>query len=326
MSLFDWFRQRARSSGPQSPAINVRTGTVNVQYHAPENAGEIAEAVADKLRMREAFTRDLNSQIHGIFAIISLSEPITEEYSTRISSVIQISNSLNKDRASLFFGFRPDDEQWVEIPGNKTIVMHGVRSTIWTFPRQSDQNTKVEIVDNFLVYRFDQLDRLEAGCLMESPFRTIRDLDYATVMLKATGSLIERITLITLIVNDYIIFELSQSDIVGWIPPPPPLVAQIVQGTIDHQTGKLHDKEAVTTVPMNPNFMMPETYWEIPFYIAAIAPRRASGTPPLNNAASINFADSEIRVHRLTSGPFIHRAGNGSLMVMPGEHGWLPRK
>jgi hypothetical protein len=288
------------------------------------SASEIADTVAEKLRLREAFTRELSSPIQAIHVIIHLSDPTTPDETTRMAGVLELI-PLNEEENMLFFGFRPGVEEWRTILGNEIIKYNGVRSMVWSFPRNSNQDTTAHVVDNYLIYRFDFLDGLEAGATMVTPFKTIADVDHATVLFKATPPLVERLNRISVVINDFVVFELKRLDIVNWQHPAPPMNAQIRHMEIDPSTGKIKSQEIVKTIPMNPNLNMPEMFWEIPFFTALTAPNVARAAPPLNSTTSINFSAFEVRQYQLRGSIFVHKAGSGSAMIMPGERGLLPR-
>jgi hypothetical protein len=85
------------------------------------------------------------------------------------------------------------------------------------------------------------VDRLEAGAILTTgPFVKLGELDHAAIQVKATKSIISYIEDITLVINDYVIFELTKADLTKWNPPLPPMNFQIVHGKMD-SSGKLSD-------------------------------------------------------------------------------------
>lgn len=314
--LYLWGVRKALGA-PEEPATTSRM----------PSASEIATAFADKTRVREQFAREMDKPVVGMYMVISLVKPLPVERIMGIAGVVAVIDRINAERPQISFGFHPDVEEWTEIPGNKKISMPGVRSEIWTAPGTFTPDTKINVTDNLLAYRFTSLDRIEAGAIMATPFTKVGELDRAAVMVKATRDLIEYIQTITLIVNDYVVFELDRTAISGWSPPPPPMMGQVVHGTLDSVTGKMTDRQVVKSVPLDPNFMLPPDFKQIPFFTALIAPGRSQAPPPMNNTASVDLADFPVRIHRVmgkaTGGD---KAGNRSFTILPGEQGWLPKE
>jgi hypothetical protein len=227
----------------------------------------------------------------------------------------------------LYFGFRPDSQKVTIIPGNVEGQTPGFRSIVWTFPRLSDRNTKATRIDNLFVYRFDYLDRLEAGARMATPFDNIRDIDHARILVMATEHLARNISSINIIVNDFVISELGAKDIAGWAFPTPTMPVQMVRGRIDPATGQMVQREVKSLPPINLNtFNLDDEMKSYSMLTANISSARvASSVAPM--WATLDFANMEVRALRASSAGLGPRAaGNASMTILPGEHGWLPKE
>lgn len=290
------------------------------------NATEIANAVVEKTKIRNLFAREMKKPVMGMYAIISLSKPLTVDRLSDIAGVIEIVDTLDENRPCLFLGVRPDMQEWTEIPGNRKILMNGIRSEVWTFSRQSKPETKPLIIDSFFAYSFDFIDRLEVGAMMDTPFKTVGQLDHAVVLFRSSRGLLDYIDRVTLVVNDYVVFEIKKADIINWSIPSPPMIGKVVYGRVDESSGKLVDQKIVKTMPLDPNFMMPNGFREVPFFTAFFSSSRAQNPPPMNNATVINMVDTNIRIQHIMGGLFLHHAGNGDMTILPGQHGWLPKE
>jgi hypothetical protein len=291
-------------------------------------ASAIATAVIEKTSVRVALSRELDKPIIGLYAIVSLSKPLAEDQLADIAGVVEIFDSINEDRPGLYLGLRPDVDEWTEIPGNKKILMRGIRSEIWTHPRTSTQTTRSEIIDSFFVYRFKSLDRLEIGAApMPTLFGMVGRLDHASVVFRASRKLIDYFDRLTIVANDFVVLEIKRADIIGWQPPPPPIISRLTSGRLDSKSGIVSGQELIKAEAFDPNFMLPEGFKQFSFGTALFSSTRATAAPPMNIKTSIKLSDSQIRMHRIMGGGvFPHRPGRGSMMILPGEHGWLPKE
>lgn len=287
-------------------------------------AEEIAAAVAEKTRIRDSFSREMDRPINSMYVILYLSRHLTPDAVIGIAGAIEIFDAPDEHKPGLFFGFRPGTQDWTEIPGNRKTILKGIRSEVWTFPRTSDANTKASILDNFLACRFDYLDRLEAGAAsMKLPFQTVGGLDRAAILFKGSRQLIDLFSSIRIVVNDFVILEIDRKDIVNWSAPPPPMTGRVIRGEIDPNTGQIKSQEIVKETPLILNNEMPDGFRDFSYFTALFVPDRAQKPAPLNNTVAVNLAEAKIEIHRVTNGRLPSQ--DGSMWILPGQHGWLPR-
>lgn len=110
----------------------------------------------------------------------------------------------------------------------------------------------------------------------------------------ATQPISNAIEKITLVVNDYVVFEITRTDIVRWSPSPP--VLELLEDFKGYQ-----------------------------LFIASVS-RKFAQMPILDQSAVLRFSDTKVRVYRIMGGILPHRAGRGQTMMVPfGERGWLRR-
>lgn len=289
-------------------------------------ASAIANAVIEKTSVRTSLLRELDKPIVGIYAVVSLSKPVAEDQLADIAGVVEIYDAINEDRPGLYLGLRPDAAEWTEIPGDRKIRMPGMRSEIWTLPRTSTQTTKPKILDSLLVYRFKFLDRLEVGAAqIVTPFETVGQLDRASIVFKTSRGLIDCFDKLTVVVNDFVILEIKRADIINWQPPSPPMVTVLTSGRLDPITGKVTGEKLIESQVVNPNVTLTDGFKKIPFWTALFSPTRATANPLMNMMTSIKLSDSQVKMHYIMGGAFLHRAGREERMILPGEHGWLPK-
>jgi hypothetical protein len=306
----------ATRDGKTLQEISERLNKLLKEFQDPPTSSEIAAAIANKTRTRELFARELDKPIFGMYLIVSLSKPLAQDKLSGIAGLGEIFDVLDEGRPSLCFGFRPDAQEMTQMPGNKKIVLNGIRSEVWSFPRVAMPDAKVSMIDSLLVFRFDFLNRLEVGAVMETPFKSVGQLDHAAVHFSATRPLLDYLDRITLVVNDYVVFQATKADI-SWSPPYPPMTFGVFNIQTDPSTGRIINQETVKTVPLDPNHGLGEGFREFQFFHAHFSPGRTA----------IDLTETEISVHRVVDGLFmVHRAGNGSMTILPGQHGWLPEK
>ncbi len=317
----------------EHPPVSLITqkpkGTASTSIPPPEtqkipSADEIASAIAGKSRVQDQFLSTLSQPVTGIYAVLTLSSPVTGDDLNKLAFVVQMTDRGPNKAPTLLFGARPDKHEWTKIPGNEKIYEQGMRCEVWTFPSQSKQEDQPTIIDNFLVFRIEKLNRLEAGAIMASPFSAVKNVDNALVLIKASPLAAHLFEKLSIIVNDYVVFEVTKEDIVSWSPPAPTFKPQIVHGHLDSTTGILTPKEVkeLPIVNIN-NFMFPDNFKDIPFYTAHFSPKIACMPNFANNSTYINLAQFDVRIHRMNKG-WPHKAGTGSMTITPGQEGWLP--
>jgi hypothetical protein len=313
------------SRSPSQPTPHEATGepVVQVARHVP-TAQEIATAVAEETRVRDLFSREVDKPIISMYVILSLSNHLTPDAVSGIAGAFEIFDGRDENKPGLHFGFRPGAQESTEIPGNKKTTLNGIRSEVWTFPRTSDANTMASILDNFLVCRFDYLDRLEAGVAsMKLPFQTVGELDRAVMLFKSSRQLIDYFSRIRIVVNDFVISELDRKDIINWSAPPPVMIGRVTRGEIDPNTGQIKNQEIVKETPISLKHEMPDGFRDFPYFMALFTPDRAQKPAPMNNTIAINLAQTKIEIHRVTNGRL--PSLEGSMWILPGQHGWLPQ-
>jgi hypothetical protein len=168
------------------------------------------------------------------------------------------------------------------------------------------------------------MDRLEVGAIVSNtPFSKVGELDHAVVQIKATRSILKSIDKLTLVVNDYVVFEIKKSDIAKWYSPMPPMGFQVTQGHMDPSSGKLSSQTTVASGHMAANPGMPDDFKKYSFFAASFSPKFAM--PPFDQLANLKLADADVRIHHIL-GIGMHKAGKGEQMVMVGQLGWLPKE
>jgi hypothetical protein len=218
--------QRSVSTSSVSAGLQDANSTTNKAHSAVKDANiptaeEIANAVAHKTRLRDLFSRDIDKEVVGTYVVFSLNRLATSDDLKGVAGVVHGADFLDKDRPTLSFGVHYDSEEWgvgpTPLSTTKTLVA-GMRCETWTLPRTMTPDTKPMMLDDLFVFRFDSLtlDRLEAGSTMqECPFKRISDFANAGVRVTATERLMRLTEKVTLVVNDYVIFELRAADILG---------------------------------------------------------------------------------------------------------------
>ena len=286
------------------------------------SASEIAAEVAAHGRISQAFALDRSKPIVGMYVIFRLTRALTSSEVTALAGVFQIADGVSEDRDSLFFAARPGTHIWTEIPGNKQVPVNGIRSTVWSFPRNSTRETRPSVIDDLLIHQFDSLNRLEVGAIMKTPFEKIDDLDHARILLRATRGLADCIEAVTLVVNDYAVFTLTSADITAWLPGHPLPAVRITRGQINPASGEYVEEGAEVVTGFSPNFMLTEDLRNTPFLTALMSPRVAADMPPMNNAATLKLGSGDVRSLKVMGG-IMHRAGSRILAIAHGQHGWL---
>jgi len=288
------------------------------------NASDLASAIVQETRIRDAFERERNKPVAGMYAIISLAKPLRQGGLGSAAGIVQIADTVAEERPALSFGWRTDYEKSTLIGGghqDQEIDLKGVRSEVWSTPRNITPDTLPQNLDSMFVFGFDWLDRLECGATgVKVPFSKVDDLDHGSLQLKLAPGLIDLFDHLTLVVNDFVIFELRKSDILGWRPPASPINAQVAQGHLD--AGRVVLDRVVKSSTLSPNDTLPHEFQQFPFFTAVVAPIKEG--PSFDSYWSpIKLSEFDVRIHHVMGGVFDHKAGNESRTVQSGEHGWL---
>ncbi len=294
------------SSGPCSPNIIGPGNTVIYSQPCPSSSStpeQMAEAMERAMRVRNSFTAERDKPIDSIYVVVSLIHPITPSEINDYAGVIEILSP--KEDPYLSFGFIPGIEEWTELETAQKIELPGYHSDVWSNPKNPQVMFDAEepsMIGDLLLARFQTLDRLEAGAIKNIPFRSTDELNGSSVEIYATKNLSENLDQVSVIVNDFVVFNVSKAEIANWIP---------TMGLQSRITGEM------IQLPGSPHSFRKFTLYVAQFH----SKREDQALEGMQDWSVIDLDQFKVSIHRM--GDF--DSLSGSMWIHPNEHGWLPK-
>ncbi len=169
------------------------------------NTLTIIEQLERKRAEREAFIRELDRPIKSMFVVFSLNEEVVASDLSDVAGMLMV---VRQHDQCLYFGACGSGDGC------------GLWTEVWTYPCSPTKDDTPQWIDKFKLSGFNRLNRLEAGAQMLTPFTAFGELGDAIVIIRATPRLIHFLSKVSLVVNGYVVFERTASEIVDWHIPP----------------------------------------------------------------------------------------------------------
>lgn len=264
---------------------------------------QIAEATERAIRVRSSFNAERDKPIDSIYVVVSLIHPITPSEIKDYAGVVEIFSP--KVDSYLSFGFIPGAQEWTALETAQKIELPGYHSDVWSNPKTPQVMFDAEepsMVGDLLLARFQTLDRLEAGAIKGIPFRSTDELNEGLVEIYATKGLSENLDHVSIVVDDFVVFEVSKKEIADWIP---------TMGLKSRLTGEW------IQLPGSPHGFRKFTLYTAQFP----SNREDQLLEGKQDWSTIDLDQFKVSIHRM--GTF--ESLSGEMWIHPNEHGWLPK-